>query len=292
MPFFGKLKKHSVEMRIKLLTPLILMGIFFACSSGKDHLITFETRHGNIHAVLYDETPEHKENFIRLAEESRFDSTEFHRIIPGFMIQGGDVFGKEGLPPEEWYTLPAEILHEYIHEKGSIAAARQGDGINPSKRSSGSQFYIIQGVVYDQKELNTDMQKLQNTFMKYLQLESNQSLRDQYAELYQQREYDAIKQFMLDHKEQLENFFNLRLDKKLSAQQVEKYTTIGGTPHLDGEYTVFGKVIKGFDVIDRIAAEETSAQDKPINPVYMKVTVNELSREKITETYGYKYPQK
>ena len=277
-------------MRIKLLSVVILTGIFFACSSGKDHLITFETRHGNIYAVLYDETPEHKENFIRLAEEERFDSTEFHRIIPGFMIQGGDVFGKEGLPPEEWYTLPAEILPEYIHEKGSIAAARQGDGINPSKRSSGSQFYIIQGVVYDQKELSTDMENLQSTFMKYLQLESNQSLRDQYAELYQKRDYDAIKKLILDKKEELESFFSIGLDKALSSQQVEKYTTVGGTPHLDGEYTVFGKVIKGFDVIDSIAAEETSVQDKPINPVFMKVTVNKLSKKEITKTYGYKYP--
>ncbi len=277
-------------MRIKLLSFAILMGIFFACSSGKDHLITFETRHGEIHAVLYDETPEHKENFIRLAEEGRYDSTEFHRIIQGFMIQGGDVFNKEGLPPDEWYTLPAEILPEYIHEKGSIAAARQGDGINPEKRSSGSQFYIVQGAVYDQKELSTDMAKLQNTFMKYLQLESNQSLRDRYAELYQQGEYDSIKILMLDLKEELESFFTIGLDKDVSPQQIERYTTAGGTPHLDGEYTVFGRVIQGFDVIDKIAAEETSGQDKPVNPVYMKVSVTELSKKEITETYGYNYP--
>lgn len=277
-------------MKIRLLSFITSVGIFFACSTGKDHLITFETRHGNIYAVLYDETPEHKKNFIRLAEDERFDSTEFHRVIPGFMIQGGDVFGKEELPPEDWYTIPAEFNGDYIHEKGSIAAARQGDGINPGKRSSGSQFYIVQGAVYDKKELTTDMEKLQNTFMNYLQLESNQSLRDEYSRLYQQGEFDVLRKLMLDKKEELESFFNTRLDKDFSPQQLDKYTTVGGTPHLDGEYTVFGKVIKGFDVIDKIAAEETSTQDRPVAPVYMKVTVTELSKKKITEEYGYEYP--
>src|SRR5690606_18268887 len=102
-------------MRIKDLGFFICVGIFFACASEKDHLITIETRHGNMYAVLYDETPEHKENFITLAEDGRFDSTEFYRIIKDFMIQGGDVFGKENIAPEEWYTIPAEIDENLIH---------------------------------------------------------------------------------------------------------------------------------------------------------------------------------
>lgn len=278
-------------MKIKHLPLFILAGIFFACSSGKDHLITIETRHGNIYAVLYDKTPAHKENFINLAKEARYDSTEFHRVIEGFMIQGGDVFGKEGLPPEEWYTIPAEFNPDYIHEKGSIAAARQGDGINPEKRSSGSQFYIIQGRVYDEKELTTDMENLQKLFLKFLQLESNKSLSDRYVQLYRQGDFKELNTLMLDKKEELESFYNVNLNKERSPKQVEKYTTVGGTPHLDGDYTVFGKVIQGLEVIDKIAAEETAAQDKPINPVFLKVTVKKMSKKEITKAYGYEYSQ-
>ncbi|MEX0884381.1 MAG: peptidylprolyl isomerase, partial [Cyclobacteriaceae bacterium] len=128
----------------------ILFLVFFlamACSTEKDYLVTIETKYGNMYAVLYDETPIHKENFIQLAVEGRFDSTEFHRIIEDFMIQGGDVFGKEGLSREEWYTLPPEFNQDLIHEKGSMAAAREGDNLNPEKRSSGCQFYIVEGRV-------------------------------------------------------------------------------------------------------------------------------------------------
>jgi len=134
------------------------------------------------------------------------------------------------------------------------------------------------------------MESLQKSFMKFLQLESNKALLNQYSELYQQGDLKAIKELMLSHKEELESFFSIGLDKNRSSQQVEKYTTIGGTPHLDGEYTVFGKVIDGFDVIDKIAAEETSGQDKPLIPVLIQVSVKEMSKNEITKAYGYKYP--
>ncbi|MEX2593527.1 MAG: peptidylprolyl isomerase [Anditalea sp.] len=279
-------------MKNKNVLLFFTVGIFFACATEKDHLITFETKHGKIFAILYDEAPAHKDNFIKLAESGRYDSTQFHRVIEDFMIQGGDVFEKENLPQEEWHTIPAEFNEGFIHEKGSIAAARQGDGINPEKRSSGSQFYIVQGRVYDPLELTTDIRRLQEIFMKFLQLESNEPVREQYTQLHEEGDIDGISKLMLSEKDEMESFFNVNLDKKIRPQQMEAYTTIGGIPHLDDEYTVFGKVIRGIDVIDKIAAEETTAQDKPTVPVYMKVSVEELPKKEITEVYGYEYPGK
>jgi peptidyl-prolyl cis-trans isomerase B (cyclophilin B) len=267
---------------------LILAG---SCSTEKDYLVTIQTRHGEMYAILYDETPKHKENFIKLAQAGRFDSTEFHRVIKEFMIQGGDVFGKENLPPDQWHTIPAEFNPDLIHEKGSLSAARQGDNINPTKSSSGCQFYIVQGKVYDEQSLITDQRKLQEAFMKYVQLESNKNLRDQYFQLYQQQEFDSLNNLMLSKKMDLENFFNINLnqDTKRRANQVAAYTSVGGTPHLDDAYTVFGKVIRGLDVLDKIAEEQTGPGDKPLNPVIMQVDVAEVTKKKITQEYGYEY---
>ncbi len=268
--------------------------VFFAaflsgCASEKDYLIKIETRHGDMLAVLFDETPVHKQNFIDLAEKGRFDSTEFHRIIENFMIQGGDVFTKEGLPDKEWRTLPAEIVPGLNHTKGMIAAARQGDNINPEKRSNGSQFYIVQGKKYTKQEFVTDMKLLQESFMKFIQLESQSDLREKYVSLYESKSYDSLNMMMLSKKEELEEFFSISLDKSFSPEQIEGYTTIGGTPHLDGEYTVFGKVVKGFDVLDKIAAEETGPRDIPLEPVHISVSLERMSKKKITENFGYEY---
>lgn len=273
---------------------LALLLVAASCSTEKDYLVTIQTRHGNMYAILYDETPKHKENFIQLAQAGRFDSTEFHRIIPEFMIQGGDVFGKENLPPDQWHTIPAEFNPNLLHVKGSLSAARQGDNINPSKSSSGCQFYIVQGKVYDELSLNTDPRKLQEAFMKYLQLESNKELRDQYFQLYQQQEFDSLNNLMLSKKTNLESFFsiNLNLETEKRANQIDAYTTVGGTPHLDDAYTVFGKVIKGLDVLDKIAEEQTGSGDRPLNPVIMHVDVNEINKKKITQEYGYEYTTK
>lgn len=277
-------------MKFKQLLALLALGIFFACSTEKDHLVKIETRYGDMYAILYEETPEHKKNFIRLAKDQRFDSTEFHRVIKDFMIQAGDVFTKEGIPPEEWYTIPAEFNEQYIHERGSIAAARQGDGINPQKRSSGSQFYIVQGAVYDELELTTDMRRLQELFMKFLQLGSNKQLMEEYTQRYREGDFQGMNKLMLSRRSEMESFFNTSVGKKMRPHQIEAYTSVGGTPHLDDEYTVFGKIIQGLEVIDEIASERTSSQDKPINPVYIKVTVEEKLKAEITKEFGYKYP--
>ncbi|MFC4873094.1 peptidylprolyl isomerase [Negadavirga shengliensis] len=277
---------------LKITCGLLLLITLAACSTEKDYLVTIETKYGNMYAILYDETPKHKENFVKLAQDGRYDSTEFHRIIENFMVQGGDVFSKENLPQEEWYTLPAEFNKNRIHEKGSIAAARQGENINPERRSSGCQFYIVQGQVYEKDALLTDIRKLQEAFGKFVQLDRNKDLREKYMDLYERKEFDSINGLMLSKKDELESFFNLDLSSNKRANQIEAYTTVGGTPHLDDTYTVFGKVIEGLDVMEKIAAEETDPMDKPKSPVYMKVAVELINKKEITHQYGYQYPEK
>lgn len=267
---------------------LAVVGIT-SCASEKDYLIKIQTKHGDMYAVLFDETPLHKQNFIDLAESGRFDSTEFHRVIENFMVQGGDVFTKEKMPADQWPTIPAEIVPEMIHSKGMIAAARMGNNVNPERRSSGSQFYIVLGQVYKKDELVTDMKLLSETYFKYIQLESNLALKQQYAELYQMQAFDSLNQIMLQQKPNLESFYSIKLEKEMTPGQVEAYTTIGGTPHLDNEYTVFGKVIKGIEVAEIISKEKKGRADKPLEPVYMRVTVEELPKSKITKEFGYQY---
>lgn len=275
--------------RLRFIPVVLLTVLLFSCSVEKDYVIKIQTKHGDMYAVLFDETPKHKQNFIDLAEAGRFDSTEFHRIIKDFMIQGGDVFTKEKLPPDTWPTIEAEIVPGLIHKKGMIAAARMGDKVNPEKRSSGSQFYIIQGKTYNPDELVTDMELLSETYFKYIQLGSNEALKEEYARLYQTQQFDSLTQRMLSEKANLEAFYNLDLEKPMTPEQVQTYTTIGGTPHLDGEYTVFGEVIKGLDVMEKIAKVPTGDRSKPLEPIYMIVTVELISKSKITKEFGYVY---
>lgn len=273
---------------LKNLILIFLLVNSVACAKDKDHVITIETRHGNIVALLFDDTPAHKSNFINLAEAGRFDSTDFHRVIAGFMVQGGDVFGREGLASEKWPTIPAEILPYHFHKKGMIAAARQGNNINPERRSNGSQFYIVQGRVYSEMELTTDMQALQDAFMRYIQIESQQGLRNEYKRLYEEGRFDSLTNLLLSKRDEISQSLSLKLTKNFTSEQIQAYTTVGGAPHLDKEYTVFGEVISGMEVVEKIASEST-IREVPIDRVFMKVKVARVSRKKITKEYGYQY---
>lgn len=271
-----------------LFVSLILMSSW-ACGKDKDYLITITTRHGEIKAILFDDTPEHKNNFIALAEAGRFDSTSFHRVIQNFMVQGGDVFGKEGLPAQEWPTLPAEILPNHVHLKGMIAAARQGDAINPQKRSNGSQFYIVQGETYGEQELTTDFTALQKAVFQAIQLESQKELKDEYTRLYAEEKFDSLTNLVLSKRDEIAKILNVKLTKDYTPEQIKAYAEIGGTPHLDFEYTVFGQVLSGMDVVEKIAAEPTT-REVPNDTVYMTVTVEKMSRKKIEKEFNYVYP--
>ncbi len=278
---------------MRKLSTLLIFGLLlassWACGKDKDYLITISTRHGEIKAILFDDTPEHKKNFIALAVSGRFDSTQFHRVIKDFMVQGGDVFGKEGLPAQQWPTLPAEILPQHVHTKGMIAAARQGDNINPQKRSNGSQFYIVQGRTYEELELTTDFPALQKAVFQYMQLGSGQELKQEYSRLFEEQKFDSLTNLLLSKRDEIESTLKIKLTKDYTPEQIKAYAVVGGTPHLDFEYTVFGQVLTGLEVVDKIASEPTT-REVPNDPVLMKVTVEKVSRKKIEKEFGYVYP--
>jgi len=203
----------------------ILIGLTFlliAASSFAQKKVSILTSKGEIVVELYDETPKHRSNFIKLVQENFYDSTLFHRVIADFMIQGGDPQSKSSSKSRSLgnggpgYTIQNEINKKFIHKKGALAAARQDDNINPTRRSSGSQFYIVQGKAWPRKYMPK---------------------------------------------------FEEKRGEKYTEEQIKTYETIGGTPHLDGQYTVFGEVIQGMNIIEEIAKMKTGRGDRPIENI-------------------------
>lgn len=259
-----------------------------ACGAKKDYLVTVKTSYGEIKIILYDQTPQHKENFLKLAQNGDYDSTIFHRVMKDFMIQGGDVNAKPGNEKKIDYTVPAEFVDTLIHHKGALAAARQGDKMNPEKASSGSQWYIVQGVVYSEDDLTTDMQKLKKYIDQLVLDPEYANLQEELSKIYYEQGQDAYGKKMLEYRPVLEEKFNTTFDKDFPADRLKVYTTIGGTPHLDDAYTIFGRVVEGLDVVDKIAAVETAAMDKPKEDIYMTVEVEEMKIKKLQKLYGNK----
>ncbi|HMO39837.1 MAG TPA: peptidylprolyl isomerase [Saprospiraceae bacterium] len=191
-------------------------------------LVEIETKFGTMLVELYDDTPQHRDNFLKLAEDGFYDGLLFHRVINNFMVQGGDPSSREAKPGQQLgiggsgYTIPAEFVDTLVHVKGALAAARQGDQVNPEKRSSGSQFYIVHGQTTTRATLD--------------QIEGRKGFR------YGQAQRDA-------------------------------YAALGGTPFLDRDYTVFGRVIEGLEVIDAIATAQTAPGDRPVEDIAMKMRV-------------------
>jgi len=287
--------------RIISALPIVAFFLLIQCSkdSGSDYLVTIKTNQGDMVAILYDETPKHKANFIKLAKEHYFDSLLFHRVIEGFMIQGGDPDSKNAAPDQPLgmggpgYTIDAEINSKFFHEKGTLSAARLGDQQNPSKASSGSQFYIVQGRVTSQAELDglkIDQGKLNTCFQQMMQNPSNQPLIDTLNQIYMSGDMQAYQQKIYSLVPRLEKETGIKIYKEVSEEKIKAYSTVGGAPHLDGEYSVFGKVINGLDVIDKIARLQKGANDRPMEDIRMVVTVEEMPRKEIESKYGYKYP--
>lgn len=188
--------------------------------------VKIETSYGDMVVKLYNETPLHRDNFVKLVKEGTYDDLLFHRVIGNFMIQGGDPNSRNAKPGQMLgdgqlgYTIPAEFVPGLFHKKGALAAARQGDEVNPEKASSSCQFYIVQGDLWDEGRLKMVEQRYRKSF---------------------------------------------------TPEQAQVYATVGGTPFLDGDYTVFGEVVEGMEVIDAIAAVQTDRMNRPIKDVKMKM---------------------
>ena len=240
--------------------------------------VKIQTMLGDIVVRLYDETPLHRDNFIKLVKEGYYDGTLFHRVIKDFMIQGGDPDSK-GAPAGKMlgvggpsYTIEAEIKDTLFHKRGALAAARQGDQVNPERRSSGSQFYIVWGQVYSEGQLRQfskqlRMQRVQETF--------NALAAEHRSEIMQMRK-DRNRTGLQELQDQLIAEAEKRVGHVgLTDQQMQVYSTVGGTPHLDGQYTVFGEVEEGLDVVEMIQGTATGRGDRPVEDIEMRVSVIE-----------------
>lgn len=240
--------------------------------------VKIQTTLGDIIVRLYDETPQHRDNFAKLVKEGYYDGTLFHRVIKNFMIQGGDPDSK-GAPrgkqlgiggPE--YTIEAEIKEGIYHKRGALAAARQGDEVNPEKRSSGSQFYIVWGDIYKDgrlKQLDKQMQ------MQVIQQEFNNLVTAHKDEIMQLRR-DRNRSGLMELQERLVKEAEAKKpDEVLTKDQKELYSTIGGTPYLDGQYTVFGEVEEGLDVVEKIQNTATENGDRPKEDISMTMILIE-----------------
>jgi peptidyl-prolyl cis-trans isomerase B (cyclophilin B) len=285
-----------------LFLTFLFLCLLTSCGQGnkKDYIVTIKTSYGDMVAILYDETPKHKENFIKLAKEKYFDSLLFHRVMQGFMIQGGDPDSKKAQPGQHLgiggpgYTIPAEFNPALFHMKGALSAARIPSGQNPTKASSGSQFYVVQGTVVDKADadnLKIDNEKLNLGFQMIAGNPANKPLMDSLMLIYSSGDMKAYQKKILSLVPRIEKQTNTKVTKEVSPEKIEAYTTVGGSPHLDGDYTVFGKVIKGLEVIDKIAALRVDGNNRPMEDVRMTVTVEEMSRKKITKEFGYQFPE-
>lgn len=238
-------------------------------SDNKMTKVKLETSLGNIVVELYNETPQHRDNFIKLVKEGYYDGVLFHRVIKDFMIQTGDGKSKTAGPDtmlgdgDPGYTIEAEFVYpKFFHKRGALAAARTGDQVNPERRSSGSQFYIVTGKVYSSDDLKTMVNRLtemrKQDIFRRLAMENQ----DKIKQLHQAQDNAGMDELQNEIIKQTEaeaaqNPF------KLTDEQIEAYTTVGGTPHLDGQYTVFGEVVEGMDVVDKIQNTTTNRADRP-----------------------------
>ena len=271
-------------MRTLIFFLLLCLGFSIGCQNADtDYLVTIHTSHGDIKLILYDSTSVHKKNFLKLAKDKSYDSTIFHRVINEFMIQGGGVkaSGESIVPPDS--TLAAEFYKPYFHRKGAVAAARTN---NPEKRSSASQFYIVQGTtIEDPRVLTVDDIALRRGMQQFFTDSTNQDKLSKLDSLREAASREDYQDYIYSLVPEIEESLGISLSKDIPKERIEAYTTVGGAPHLDDEYTVFGQVVEGLEVIDKIAAVPTNSTDKPIEDVKVQMEVEEVSSEELRKRY-------
>ena len=234
----------AIQRIIVLWLALAGASVFAQKKSRKDYLVTFQTPYGDVKAVLHDQTPLHKQNFLTLIDQHFYDSLLFHRVIPRFMIQGGDPTSKNapagtklGNGGSEMARIPAEFNPQLFHKRGALAAARDN---NPEKKSSACQFYIVQGATWDEAGIDTQTARLPGC-------------------------------------------------RAPTPEQRTIYKTVGGSPHLDGNYTVFGQVISGMAAVDSIISQPRDSNNRPFKNLKMTVTAKKMRKKKIKKMYGYEF---
>ncbi|SBV95423.1 Peptidyl-prolyl cis-trans isomerase [uncultured Dysgonomonas sp.] len=264
--------------------PIILLTITMCSNKPKEPVVLLQTSYGNIKIKLYNETPIHRDNFLRLAKEGFYKDLTFHRVIKDFMIQGGDpktrnIADGDSIPEDKTMgdTIPSEIKFPlHYHKRGALGAARWGDAENPTKASDASQFYIVTGELTFDNKLNelekTRFERLKQSIYNRLQSANMDTIKA----LYKTGDRSAItelKNKMLSEAEEQAN--TQKPEITYSEEQREYYKTRGGAPHLDNEYTVFGEVMEGMDVVDKIQNVKTNEKDKPLKGILMNVIVLE-----------------
>lgn len=268
----------------------VITVLLAACGAGskkstdmeKRTQVKIETTMGNIVVELYNETPKHRDNFIKLAKEGVYDSTLFHRVIRQFMIQAGDPESKTANDTAQLgggdvgYTVPAEFVPKFFHKKGALAAARMGDDVNPERASSGCQFYIVTGRKFRESQLLDMAGQKNNARMDTL---FNQLARKHMKEIYKLRKAgDENALLELQDKLEAEAYALYKEEEPFmfTPEQINAYSTIGGAPHLDGAYTVFGQVLEGMETVEKIEGTKTGKADRPVENVrILKATVLE-----------------
>ena len=243
--------------------------------------VKISTSLGDIIVRLYDETPLHRDNFIKLAKEGFLNGTLFHRVIKDFMIQGGDPDSKTAKKGQALgsgdagYTLPAEITPALFHKRGALSAARLGDNVNPERRSSGCQFYIVWGKTYSQGEMG----QLAKQMMMQAQQQVFQDLvmkhRSEIMEMRRNRDNAGLSAMQDQLSAETMAIVSEQGLGKMSDEQKTIYTTVGGTPFLDGQYTVFGEVESGLELVGKIQEVATDSNDRPLEDIAMTVTLVE-----------------
>jgi len=243
----------------------------------KDNKMTkveLETTLGNIVVELYNETPQHRDNFIKLVKSGYYDGVLFHRVIKDFMIQTGDGNSKTAGPDQllgdgdPGYTIEAEFVYpKYFHKRGALAAARTGDQVNPERRSSGSQFYIVTGKIYSSEDLKIMSERLVNRQKEEVFRRLINENRAIIEEMQRNNDTAGMNELQNQLIQQTEAEVANSQPASFTDEQINAYTSIGGTPHLDGQYTVFGEVIKGMDVVDKIQCSPTGKADRPTTDI-------------------------
>lgn len=261
---------------------IIALGFVFVTCEEPEKKVLIKTPYGNMKVRFYEDTPKHKANFLKLVEEGYYDQLLFHRVIDGFMIQGGDPKSKEATEGTRLgsggpgYTLPAEINYpKHFHKKGALAAARQGDQVNPERESSGSQFYIVQGMTYTSEELDNIEEELSRRRIQSKMFDMLNPYQDSLMAMRQRGDREGFESLIDEIEQKAREELGDSASFSFPENIREAYSTIGGTPQLDGAYTVFGEVEEGLNVIDSIAAVVTDQNDRPVKDIKMTMEIIE-----------------